>query len=266
MASKPASKKPGATLVVAKPKTAVAASLSSSLGAAVQRQREELAKMPSGGGKSLSFKGGRMKLDDVEIGNELPIIILASQFERSWYPLAYSVDGDGVPPSCYSRENGPAAKPDETAPFPQSKLCRECQWNEFETAHQGKGKACKEGVKIAFVHPANLSSANPPVVQAKFSVLNSQDILKDLKGVYAKGVEHTVQAHLTLTCHPDDKRIVKNSLLFEGFVPQEDVDKLTPLIDAAQETLVQAYPESKAVDPAEAKKSAAKPTRARKGY
>ena len=95
---------------------------------------------------------------------------------------------------------------------------------------------------------------------------NASTIVKDLKGVYAKGVEHTVQAHLTLTCHPDDKRIVKNSLLFEGFVPQEDVDKLTPLIDAAQETLVQAYPESKAVDPAEAKKSAAKPTRARKGY
>lgn len=46
------------------------------------------------------------------------------------------------PPTCWSM-GGEDATPHENAIEPQNETCEGCHWNEFKTAKQGTGKACK---------------------------------------------------------------------------------------------------------------------------
>ena len=272
-----AAKKPVAAsaAVAVRPNTGVVALSERMQGAAV-RQREELAKL-AGSAKMISFRGGRMTLDGQDLGKEIPIIILATQFERQWYPAAYDPDVKAVP-SCYSRQSGIDAAPDERAPYRQSDLCKECQWNEFGSANDGtgKGKACREGYKMAVVHADQAGQATrPPVATVRFSVLNSKDIQKAIQGIYGmvdangnKQVAHTIQCRTILTVDSDSKRQIINTLKFDGFNPAEVVHQLEPMIDEAEEMLREPYPVDTAVDPAslQEKKGAAKARKATRRF
>lgn len=263
-AAKPAAAKPS-TAVTVKPAGALSTSVSDRLKQHAARVREEVGKTPAGGTQALSFKGGRIRLGEDDLGHELPVVILATQFERTFYPNAYK-DGADVVPSCFSRDGGPLAKPDDRAAYPQAKLCAGCPHDEFGSALQGEGKACREGLKIAVVHPSNCGKGKvPPLVVARFSIKNTQLIQKDLKAMYAQHqFDHPVQVVSVLTCNPHDGHMIENRLRFQGFTPTEVVEELEPLIDDAQTMLDQPYPNTKAVDPAQA--GGKKPARNKKAY
>ena len=245
----------------AEPSTAVAtrqtsgavATLSDRLAKHSQRQREELNKAPSSMANMLSFRGGTITLDGNNLGKSIPIILLGNQFERSYYPGAYVV-GEAVTPSCYSRDN---ITPHPEAPFKQAKECAGCPMNQFESAREGTGKACKEGLKLAMVHADNVRGGKsaverPGIVQARLSVLNAMSVKQDLKAIHAQVPDHTIQAHLKLQVEPDPKSQYKASILYEGFTSPEVVEQLEPLIDPAMEMLNAPYPANMAKDPAEA--------------
>ena len=240
------------------------------LRAATARQREEINKAPASTANMLSFRGGEMTLNDLKLGHEIPVIILAAQFERSYYPGAF-VAGEAVVPSCYSRTAGDDAPPDEHAAFKQSELCKPCQWNQFESAREGTGKACKEGLKLALVHANNVvggknAAIKPMIVQARLSVLNAKIARSDLIAIqHQPNIDHTIQAYCTLTCESDAKSQYKIGIRFDGYTTQEVVEQLEPLIDVAEALLLEPYPKSMAIDPAEAAKTA-KGKRAVKHY
>lgn len=98
------------------------------------------------------------------------------------------------------------------------------------------------------------------MVTARFSVLNTRQIQNDLRGIFAQGIDHTVQAHVNLTCQSDPKKMIDNHLIFTGPTAPEVVERLEPLIDDAQKMLCEEYPKDNAVDPEEVNKAkAAKP-------
>lgn len=259
----PAKPAPKTTAVAVRQTGTAVATLSERMGAHAKRQREQLAKMPSGA-QSISFKGATMTLDGVNLGRELPVIVLATQFERTYYAGEYNADSKSTP-SCYSRESGTNASPDKDAPFPQSDHCSDCSLNAFGSAPQGRGKACKEGLKMAVVHADQAEGpARPPVVTVRFSPLNSKDVRKDIAGIYSttdsdgNKIGHTIQARTILTVEPDAKRQILNKLLFDGFNPDDVVERLESMIDEAEAMLVESYPAESAIDPnaAQAKKAA----------
>lgn len=238
---------PSTAVAVQKP-AGTALALSDRLKARAIRQREEIAKAPAATGNMISFRGGSMVLNDIPLGNRLPVILVAAQFERSYYPGAFT-PGEAVVPSCYSRDN---IVPHEDAAFPQHDTCKDCQWNQFETAREGTGKACKEGLKLAVVHAEQAADpkSNPVIAQCRLSVLNAKTIRQDLQGIMANpNIEHSVQAILTLTCVPDAKSQYKTGLVFEGYAPGEVVERVEPLIEQAEELLNESYPSSMAIDP-----------------
>lgn len=229
------------------------------------RQREEVAKAPAATGNMISFRGGSMTLNDRPLGNALPIILLAAQFERSYYPGAFN-PGEAVVPSCYSRDN---ITPHESAAFPQNETCKDCQWNQFETAREGTGKGCKEGLKLAVVHAEQVADPKqtPVIAQCRLSVLNAKLVRQDLQGVLANpNIDHSVQAVLTLTCVPDAKSQYKAGLVFEGYSPADVVERLEPLLEQAELLLQESYPASMAIDPKEAAAKSGKSARAVKRF
>lgn len=68
---------------------------------------------------------------------------------RIYYESKFD-DANPASPTCFS-DNGLAAS--TRAENPQAPLCRECQWNQWGSG-EGRGKACKEGKKLAVIIPS----------------------------------------------------------------------------------------------------------------
>ena len=116
--------------------------------------RQASAKLPQRSGNFLSFRGGRVSLGGVKLPNPLPLVILAYDAERAYYSKPYQPDVMASP-DCYSYDK---LMPHENAKVPQADKCSECRFNEFGSAPNGKGKACKEGAKFAAIHADALES------------------------------------------------------------------------------------------------------------
>lgn len=124
----------------------------------------------TGGGKTLSIKGGVFTQGDEQLGTMLCAIILDSVAVNTYYEGEY-VDGAKSIPKCYSY----GFPPEEMYPhvdsmklhmdhfYPQTLdpvtgqvgPCSKCKWNEYGTASRGKGKACQNRDRLALI-PAGI--------------------------------------------------------------------------------------------------------------
>ena len=128
-------------------------------GTAVMNWDEELAKdadlqskasTKGAGGKFFSFQGGQMKFQgDAIPGNEVNLIVTDFIYENAFYEGNYDPDNKSAP-VCYAFD-----RDEETlAPFKdcediQNAVCDGCPQNQFGSAPIGKGKACKNVVRLA---------------------------------------------------------------------------------------------------------------------
>jgi hypothetical protein len=110
-----------------------------------------------GGGKFFSFKAGVMQYDDNPLpGNQVAVIILADTMENSWYDGPYDPN---VPasPKCFAfgHEESEMAPPDAVDNDDyferQSPQCDGCPRNEWGSAPQGRGKDCKNVMRLAVI-------------------------------------------------------------------------------------------------------------------
>jgi hypothetical protein len=119
----------------------------------------------------LSFRGGRFSVGGEELENPLEAVVLAVRLERSYYDSPYNPDVQ-TPPTCYSFDG---ERPHAETEDPQHETCRGCPWDEFGTS--GRGKACKEGARVALILADSLSDIeSADILQAKTSVLNTQTL------------------------------------------------------------------------------------------
>lgn len=251
MATKPAAKaapsktaakaapKPAGALVT-KPAGAVASPMEA-LKAFASRGMQQLAKMPTGG-SGVSFRGGTIAIGGAKIGNELRIIPLAPQYERSFYDREYDPN-DKAPPDCYSYDG---EAPHEKAMAKQAEDCARCQHNQWGSGPRGKGKACKEGMRLAFIRAD--SALDPelikalPILVAKFSVMNTGVVQPVLQKLY-ETAGHPAGVVCNLTAEPDDAWQIRNNLVpIEPIAPEWQEAVVSRL--SAADALVQApYPE-----------------------
>lgn len=142
-----------------KPKTAVVRTKPGST--AVANYEDRLAAMAAesaqaeanvGGGNFISVKGGHLTYQGNTIkGNELDVVVLASIHENCYYGERYDPDNP-QPPLCYafgSDDDNMAPHPE--AAEPQNGQCKGCPQNEFGTADNGKGKACKNIRRLSLI-------------------------------------------------------------------------------------------------------------------
>jgi hypothetical protein len=96
----------------------------------------------------MSIKGKKFSVGDEKLGPTLDVVILADAFDHSFYDKDYDPDVIS-PPACWAvgpREQELA--PPENVPVRQSETCATCHQNEFGSAKNGKGKACRNGRRL----------------------------------------------------------------------------------------------------------------------
>jgi hypothetical protein len=110
-----------------------------------------------GVGQFMSIRGGILAFQGTPVpGNKMLAVVLADIFENAWYKEEFDADNP-TPPNCYAfGDDEQSMAPHAQAEDKQSDACSGCEKNKFGTAEKGRGKACKNGVRMAVMHADSL--------------------------------------------------------------------------------------------------------------
>jgi hypothetical protein len=248
-------------------------------GTAVVKWDEELAKrarnahrvaanVGSGGGNYLSFKGGKLSFKDVAIkSNRLDIVVLAAVAENNYFDGPYDPKSPQSP-LCYAFGR-PDGDDDDMKPHEQvfkdgnnqSDFCRNCEHNEWGSAAKGRGKACKNQVKLCFIPADALEKdgavAKEEAVYAKLPVTSGKHWSRYINEL---GDKHFLQFVTTL-CLESDEGEETYHVVFEAKeeITGEVIGELVARSDKEERNMGVAYPKFEEQERRPARKGAARP-------
>jgi len=146
-----------------------------------------------GGGKFLSLRAGVLSFDGNPMpGNQMAVIILADTMENSYYDGAFDPDTPASP-KCFAFAKSeddlePHTAVDNDPYFErQHDQCAGCPMNEWGSASTGKGKACKNVMRLAMI-PAGQYVAQGKGRSATYELetFDDPDHFADAEVVYLK--------------------------------------------------------------------------------
>lgn len=113
---------------------------------------EDASREPAAAGNNISTRGHKFSLGGSVIDNPMKVIILDYSFENAFYSEAYDPDSPASP-TCFAvaKKEDDLAPDYEKVPDPVNETCEGCENNEFGSADSGRGKACKNGRKLALI-------------------------------------------------------------------------------------------------------------------
>jgi hypothetical protein len=113
-------------------------------------------------GKKFSIGDEKVGYKDDKLGLAIRCVIVATAFDFTWYDRPYDPSNEDFnPPACFAigvEQND--LVPDEDSPIPQSESCFDCPMNQFKTAANGKGKACRNGRRLLIAYVNDDGSAD----------------------------------------------------------------------------------------------------------
>lgn len=152
------------------------------------------------GGQFFSVSGATLKFDGSPIpGNHMSVVILDAMLANTFYEDRYDAD-NAKPPACYAfaRDQEEMA-PHEDSAKPQSDRCVGCEMNEYNSADQGRGKACANRRRLALI-PAGMLAEDGSYTPPEAEDLESAEVAylavppTSIRG-YAAYVKKTAQLH-----------------------------------------------------------------------
>lgn len=175
--------------------------------------------------------------------NKLPCIIIASTHANLYYEGKYE-EKNPTNPVCYAySEDGENMAPHPKSQKPQSGKCDDCRWNQWESAEEGRGKACKNSRRLALIHSSttieDLPTAEIAVLQ--LPVTSVKEYAKYVNKISLLFSRPPLGVHTTIGSVPDRKTTFK--LTFSNG-PLVDISMIMPLIkkaESAQEQLERIY-------------------------
>lgn len=133
---------------------------------ALAAERYKQVEASTGGGQFLSIRAGVLSFDGAAVKDStIEAVPLEAVLENAFYVDDFDADNPH-PPVCFAfSASMDTLKPGEDASVlearmaphpdsaqPQNATCKGCPKNEFGSAERGKGKACKNGRRIALLH------------------------------------------------------------------------------------------------------------------
>jgi hypothetical protein len=205
----------------------------------------------------ISIKGGVFSFKGENLGKELDCVILAGANMNEYYAGAYDPNVKGTIPGCYAlSETGKDMSPHAAATDKQNQTCDDCWAAKIGTASVGKGRACKQKVRIALMHGDDVTSAEAvtealiaQVNVSAMSVGNYGAYVKVLAGdVNGKRPTYSVLTRITLEPHPTYQIVLKFSPL-SGIGNAETLRAImTRVRSEAKELVLAPYPAKKEDD------------------
>lgn len=121
-----------------------------------------------GGGNWLSIRNGVLKFQGTPLpDSQLDAVALCWIFDKAFYDPKVEFDPDNpTSPLCWALGEDKAGQdikkltPSDESHERQADACEGCPQNDFGTSRRGKGKACKDQVRIALLHADYLKSAD----------------------------------------------------------------------------------------------------------
>lgn len=180
--------------------------------------------------KFISFKSGVLSYNDTPApGNAIKCVIIGAAFENAYYPGKYdpkkvkspdcwaiSFDEEALVPGVDDR--GPTDLTDQ-----QHEQCKGCWANEWESADEGKGKACKNSRRLAVVFPPGLGLGSD-VIYAKLPVTSVKNWSKYVNQI-ASVVKRPTWAVVTeIKVVPDMKSQFQVLFSFVGMLEEVELE------------------------------------------
>lgn len=194
------------------------------------------------GAPRVSFKGGRVNVDGQPVkDNKLPIIVIDTVLAKAYYEEAYE-EGKAATPACYAfhPSDEKALTPHEAAPKKQHDRCFGCPHNVFGTSDVGRGKRCRDEVRVIGIVPTDTDykGAEARLVTITGNSLKtwSEYLSKlDVLGTFPEGVITEMSTEPFKSAF----RITFNRI---GDITKEQYDTLQTRVPVAREQLMQPYP------------------------
>jgi len=159
----------------------------------------------------ITCKGGILKYEKEE-RETLEVVIVADIHSRRYYESEMDDDNPQNPVCWAYSPDGKNWVPHSEATKPQCDSCVNCEWNQYETAVKGKGKACTER-RTLIVMPADASPEEVPTAElARFEMpptSSREDYPKFVKGLAMIHGLPPSAAYVTLGCKPDSKAMYR---------------------------------------------------------
>jgi len=143
-----------------------------------------------GVGQFMSTRGGVLTYQQTPVpGNKMRVVILDAILVNAFYPGSFDPDNP-VPPVCWAfgRKESEMA-PTGEIPDQQNDACSGCKQNKFGSAEKGRGKACKNGVRLGVLHADSLKGAG--IAEAAVAFLNIPPTSLPSWSQYVKSLEAT---------------------------------------------------------------------------
>lgn len=187
-----ATKKAPGTAVAAKKVTGTAlATVDEQLAAEANSIKDAIAQ-PGGNKIKFEASGDIILPDGRNMGNRIDVVVLDFLSANKYYSRPYNPN-DISPPDCFAigRELNKMA-PDETVPEPVNDKCATCELNQFGSAANGTGKACKNTRELAVLvlDDENPDAHNAPDAEI-YTISLPPTALKSFDG-YASYVARTM--------------------------------------------------------------------------
>ena len=248
-------------------------------GTAIVAWDEELAKYAAetakqeastGTGNFFSLKGGVLSYGGNAIpGNEMNVVILDAIHKKAYYDRAYDGESGGGPVCfAYSRD-GLAMSPHEKSTEKQCDTCDLCPHNLMGSAIRsdgspGKGKACREGRRLALISAADLNAKSIPTAEIGYLETPPTSIIP--YALYVKALASTAKrppfAVVTkVKLVPDRDTQFKLQFELAAPLPQDVVKGIMERLDQTKQEIMFPYMPPKSADearPARAAKAPAK--------
>jgi hypothetical protein len=220
-----------------------------------------------GGGQFFSIRGGSLTLGGATIpGNEVAVVVLDHVLENVFYDEDYDVENPAAP-KCYAFGRDAANMvPHTDAEHKVSSACKGCPNNEFGSSERGRGKACKNRIRLACIPAGTMSNGrfeaytDPEVLRtAQLAYFGVPPTSIGAWGQYVKGIVAGLKrppfaVFTKIKIMPDPKKQV--AVVFEllGPAPQELADVLTRRHNEAAGGIIFSYPKITDTQPKPSKK------------
>ncbi len=207
---------------------------------------KEVAEMETAGSNIISIKGGVMQINGDPIpGSSMDVVIVGVVTERRLYTSRYDPDVITLP-ACYAQSiTGVDMAPRDNSPTPQSETCRTCPKDQFKSAENGRGKACKESRKLLVIPMDNINDPNKAKGETGLMSIPITSV-KKFWGPYVKGLsaQHSRPPWAVVTtikASPDNKTILRVEFAMKDLLTEDQLANVFPLVEPAEQSLMEPF-------------------------
>ena len=210
------------------------------------------------GSPRISFKAGRITIDKEPVkDNKLPIAIIDTVLAKAYYDQPYE-EGSPSTPVCYAFHLSDPTKfvPHDASPNKQAPACVGCEHNKFGTALVGKGKACKDEIRVMGVVPSDedFTGAESRMMTITGNSLKTwNDYISQLKMI-----ERSPRTVVTVVSTEPFKAAFRQTFAHHDDLTPEQFNALKSRREAAKIQMMQPYPTMDADEPTPTAKKAPK--------